>query len=96
MNNLNLIFRHLEENLDDWLTEELDNYMDDDYLVFDCPGLHHSLVCVCMFKIQRQIPIIQLQFVEDEDILKKYAYIVPYFPYYFDFQFLDSRPPVSF
>lgn len=29
---------HLEENLDDWLTEELDNYMDDDYLVFDCPG----------------------------------------------------------
>lgn len=29
---------HLEENLDEWLTEELDNYMDDDYLVFDCPG----------------------------------------------------------
>ncbi|XP_050938432.1 uncharacterized protein LOC103492584 [Cucumis melo] len=29
---------HLEENLDDWLTEELNNYMDDDYLVFDCPG----------------------------------------------------------
>lgn len=29
---------HLEENLDDWLTDELDNYLDDDYLVFDCPG----------------------------------------------------------
>ncbi|GAA0154617.1 small GTPase [Lithospermum erythrorhizon] len=29
---------HLEENLDTWLTEELDNYLDDDYLVFDCPG----------------------------------------------------------
>ncbi|GMH00630.1 hypothetical protein Nepgr_002469 [Nepenthes gracilis] len=29
---------HLEDNLDDWLTEELDNYLDDDYLVFDCPG----------------------------------------------------------
>ncbi|GMI66324.1 hypothetical protein like AT4G12790 [Hibiscus trionum] len=29
---------NLEENLDDWLTEELDNYLDDDYLVFDCPG----------------------------------------------------------
>lgn len=29
---------HLEENMDDWLTEELDNYLDDDYLVFDCPG----------------------------------------------------------
>ncbi|TQD80613.1 hypothetical protein C1H46_033792 [Malus baccata] len=26
------------ENLDEWLTEELDNYTDDDYLVFDCPG----------------------------------------------------------
>ncbi|KAH6766122.1 P-loop containing nucleoside triphosphate hydrolases superfamily protein [Perilla frutescens var. hirtella] len=34
-----LIYRmHLEENMDDWLSEELDNYMDDDYLVFDCPG----------------------------------------------------------
>ncbi|CAA7396054.1 unnamed protein product [Spirodela intermedia] len=29
---------HLEENLDDWLEEELENYLDDDYLVFDCPG----------------------------------------------------------
>ncbi|CAN1345996.1 GPN-loop GTPase 3 [Linum perenne] len=32
------IVRELEDNLDDWLAEELDNYMDDDYLVFDCPG----------------------------------------------------------
>ncbi|XP_075103861.1 uncharacterized protein LOC107822621 isoform X1 [Nicotiana tabacum] len=31
---------HLQENLDEWLTEELDNYLDDDYLVFDCPGYH--------------------------------------------------------
>ncbi|KAJ4957735.1 hypothetical protein NE237_024846 [Protea cynaroides] len=29
---------HLEENLDDWFAEELDNFLDDDYLVFDCPG----------------------------------------------------------
>ncbi|KAM4097899.1 hypothetical protein ACJW30_07G036200 [Castanea mollissima] len=29
---------HLEDNLNDWLMEELDNYLDDDYLVFDCPG----------------------------------------------------------
>ncbi|KAH1081621.1 hypothetical protein J1N35_021382 [Gossypium stocksii] len=29
---------HLEENLDEWLAEELDNYLDDDHLVFDCPG----------------------------------------------------------
>lgn len=29
---------HLQENMDDWLTEELDNFLDDDYLVFDCPG----------------------------------------------------------
>ncbi|KAJ6329616.1 hypothetical protein OIU77_011147 [Salix suchowensis] len=28
----------LEDNMDDWLTDELDNYLDDDYLVFDCPG----------------------------------------------------------
>lgn len=28
----------LEDNLDDWLTEKLDDFMDDDYLVFDCPG----------------------------------------------------------
>lgn len=36
---LTLMLRHLEENLDDWLTEELENYLDDDYLVFDCPGI---------------------------------------------------------
>ncbi|KAG9450595.1 hypothetical protein H6P81_010560 [Aristolochia fimbriata] len=29
---------HLEENLDEWLADELENYMEDDYLVFDCPG----------------------------------------------------------
>eukprot|EP01018_Ginkgo_biloba_P024305 Gb_15527 [translate_table: standard] len=29
---------HLEENLEDWLAEQLEDYMDDDYLVFDCPG----------------------------------------------------------
>nr|GEU92016.1 GPN-loop GTPase 3-like [Tanacetum cinerariifolium] len=28
----------LKENLDEWLSEELDNYMEDDYLMFDCPG----------------------------------------------------------
>jgi hypothetical protein len=41
------MFRHLEENMDDWLTEELDNYLDDDYLVFDCPGIPTCLV-VCL------------------------------------------------
>ncbi|KAK1317060.1 hypothetical protein QJS10_CPA05g02503 [Acorus calamus] len=30
-------FRMLEDNLDDWLAEELENYLDDEYLVFDCP-----------------------------------------------------------
>ncbi|KAF3449125.1 hypothetical protein FNV43_RR09850 [Rhamnella rubrinervis] len=35
------ILRHLDENLDDWLAEELDNYLDDDYLVLDCPGLRY-------------------------------------------------------
>ncbi|OWM74593.1 hypothetical protein CDL15_Pgr005173 [Punica granatum] len=37
---MTLIFslRYLEQNLDDWLTEELENFLDDDYLIFDCPG----------------------------------------------------------
>uniref|UniRef100_A0A0E0NUR4 GPN-loop GTPase 3 n=1 Tax=Oryza rufipogon TaxID=4529 RepID=A0A0E0NUR4_ORYRU len=26
------------DNLDDWLDEQLEGYLDDDYLVFDCPG----------------------------------------------------------
>lgn len=42
--------RHLEDSLDDWLTEELDNYMDDDYLVFDCPGNFFSML-VCLFNL---------------------------------------------
>lgn len=42
--------RHLEDSLDDWLTEELDNYLDDDYLVFDCPGILPSLIlCLCTY-----------------------------------------------
>lgn len=41
MNDLNPLIRHLEDNLDDWLAEELDNYLDDDYLVFDCPGIDY-------------------------------------------------------
>ena len=29
---------YLEENLDDWLGEELESFVDDDYIIFDCPG----------------------------------------------------------
>lgn len=29
---------YLEENLDQWLAEELSGYTDDDYIIFDCPG----------------------------------------------------------
>ncbi|KAF6256362.1 hypothetical protein COO60DRAFT_1640782 [Scenedesmus sp. NREL 46B-D3] len=29
---------YMEENLEEWLGEELEGYGDDDYLVFDCPG----------------------------------------------------------
>ena len=29
---------YLEEELEDWLAEELGPYGDDDYLLFDCPG----------------------------------------------------------
>lgn len=42
------MLRELEDNLDDWLAEELDNYLDDDYLVFDCPGAH-AFVSVPVF-----------------------------------------------
>ncbi|KAG4120565.1 hypothetical protein ERO13_D11G151633v2 [Gossypium hirsutum] len=35
---LSYCMEHLEENLDEWLAEELDNYLDDDYLVFYWPG----------------------------------------------------------
>lgn len=48
MNDLNPLIRHLEDNLDDWLAEELDNYLDDDYLVFDCPGIDHVCTWACM------------------------------------------------
>lgn len=30
--------RYLEDNMDDWLSEQLEDYIDDDYLIFDCPG----------------------------------------------------------
>eukprot|EP00271_Cylindrocystis_brebissonii_P007643 TRINITY_DN21209_c0_g2_i1.p1 TRINITY_DN21209_c0_g2~~TRINITY_DN21209_c0_g2_i1.p1 ORF type:complete len:287 (-),score=61.37 TRINITY_DN21209_c0_g2_i1:549-1409(-) len=29
---------YLEDNLDDWLQEQLNDFAEDDYLVFDCPG----------------------------------------------------------
>eukprot|EP00252_Welwitschia_mirabilis_P000076 TRINITY_DN10049_c0_g2_i1.p1 TRINITY_DN10049_c0_g2~~TRINITY_DN10049_c0_g2_i1.p1 ORF type:complete len:280 (-),score=61.53 TRINITY_DN10049_c0_g2_i1:251-1090(-) len=29
---------YLEENLGNWLAEQLEDFADDDYLVFDCPG----------------------------------------------------------
>ncbi|ESQ56453.1 hypothetical protein EUTSA_v10025507mg [Eutrema salsugineum] len=29
---------YLEDSLHDWVDEELENYRDDDYLIFDCPG----------------------------------------------------------
>ena len=29
---------YLEDNLDDWLAEELEGYLEDDMVIFDCPG----------------------------------------------------------
>ena len=29
---------YLEENIDEWLGEQLAGFGDDDYLIFDCPG----------------------------------------------------------
>ena len=31
---------YMEENLQDWVQEELSAYGDDDYLLFDCPHFH--------------------------------------------------------
>ena len=38
---------YLEDNLDDWLAEELEGYLEEDMVIFDCPGQlelysHHS------------------------------------------------------
>lgn len=40
------MFRHLEESLDDWLEEELENFAEDDYIVFDCPGRSVPSACI--------------------------------------------------
>jgi Conserved hypothetical ATP binding protein len=43
---------YLEENLDDWLGEELESFGDDDYIVFDCPGqieLYSNSSVFCAF-----------------------------------------------
>ena len=29
---------YMEDNLEEWLGEELEGYGEEDYLVFDCPG----------------------------------------------------------
>uniref|UniRef100_A0A0C9S9Z0 GPN-loop GTPase 3 n=1 Tax=Wollemia nobilis TaxID=56998 RepID=A0A0C9S9Z0_9CONI len=42
---------HLEENLDDWLAEQLEGYLDDDYLVFDCPGQIELYSHIPVFRI---------------------------------------------
>ncbi|BAF12988.2 Os03g0714400 [Oryza sativa Japonica Group] len=41
---------HLEDNLDDWLDEQLEGYLDDDYLVFDCPG-NFLYSCLCVLNV---------------------------------------------
>eukprot|EP00897_Mesotaenium_endlicherianum_P002675 jgi/Mesen1/2435/ME000157S01569 len=42
---------YLEENLDDWLQEQLEDFSDDDYLVFDCPG---------QIELYSHIPVLRL------------------------------------
>jgi hypothetical protein len=50
---------YLEENLEEWMSAELDGYGDDDYLVFDCPGQVRGVdrrgmvvcACVCMARV---------------------------------------------
>ncbi|KAF5943048.1 hypothetical protein HYC85_020690 [Camellia sinensis] len=45
---------HLDENLDEWLTEELDNFSDDDYLVFNCPDFTDSLLSSSVEHLKRK------------------------------------------
>mmetsp|Transcript_24953 Transcript_24953/g.69587 ORF Transcript_24953/g.69587 Transcript_24953/m.69587 type:complete len:272 (+) Transcript_24953:191-1006(+) len=40
----------LEENLDDWLAEQLESYGEEDYLIFDCPGQIELYSHVSMFR----------------------------------------------
>lgn len=35
---LDIKLRYLQEHMDEWLGEQLEDYIDDDYLLFDCPG----------------------------------------------------------
>ena len=41
---------YLEENLDDWLGEELSGFGEDDYVLFDCPGQIELYSHVTVFK----------------------------------------------
>ncbi|KAF2554316.1 hypothetical protein F2Q68_00036363 [Brassica cretica] len=34
---------YLDDSLHDWVDEELDNYRDDDYLIFDCPVANSTM-----------------------------------------------------
>ncbi|MBA0686383.1 hypothetical protein Goari_013990, partial [Gossypium aridum] len=52
---LSYCMEHLEENLDEWLAEELDNYLDDDYLVFDCPGICSRLDMYLTYRPDRAL-----------------------------------------
>lgn len=41
---------YLEDNLDDWLSEELEGFGEEDYLIFDCPGQIELYSHVSAFK----------------------------------------------
>jgi hypothetical protein len=38
---------YMEDNLEEWLGEELEGYGEEDYLVFDCPGKNISYLWSC-------------------------------------------------
>jgi hypothetical protein len=58
MNELNLgpngglmyCMEFLEDNIEDWLADELEGFGEDDYLVFDCPGEIELFTHVSVFK----------------------------------------------
>jgi GTPase SAR1 family protein len=44
---------YLEENLEDWFSEQMEDYIDDDYLIFDCPGSFASTMLKLQFGLDR-------------------------------------------
>jgi len=67
---------YLEDNLEDWLSMIFEGYVDDDCVIFDCPGQielysHHSTFCSIADRLQAwswhvvTLYILDAQFISD-------------------------------